>query len=429
MDRDVNYRDLFIGLDNPVKLKNGKSTIPINFDNGATTPPFKMVGEYIENFIPYYSSVGRGKGQKAKICTEFYEKSRGKVLRFLNVKNINKYEVMYVKNTTEGINLLSNILWTSEDDVVLSTRMEHHSNDLPWRNKWKIDYVEVGNDGSIDVTEIEKKLIEYDGKIKYVTITGSSNVTGYVNPINEIAKIAHKYDAKIIVDAAQLVAHRVIFLEGKENDDYIDFIVFSAHKMYAPFGIGVVAGRKENLSNVPPFMTGGGTVDIVLDNEVYYTECPYKEEAGTQNLIGVVALLAGIRQLELIGFKNIENHEEVLKNYLMSGISNIRGIKLYGNNIEKDKLCVISFNSQKLWHESLAIALADIRGIAVRDGCFCAQPYVKRLLSISDQASYRYLVQDRTLRPGMVRTSLGLYNSIEEIDEFLNTLEYIQNHK
>lgn len=420
------YRDLFLGLDSYVELKNGKSVIPINFDNGATTPPFKLMEKYLQEFIPWYSSIGRGKGQKAKKCTEFYKKSRDKILSFFNINNKSKYTVVYVKNTTEGINLLSNILCNNKDEIVLSTRMEHHSNDLPWRSKCKVDYVEVDIDGSLKINEIEEKLIEYKGKIKYVTITGASNVTGYVNPINYIAKIVHKYGAKLIVDGAQLVAHKEIYMEGTEEDDYIDFLVFSAHKMYAPLGVGVVIGLKEVFSKAPPFMTGGGTVDVVLDDEVYWADCPEKDEAGTPNVLGVVALLAAIRQIEMIGFWYIENHERRLLRYFLDGLNTISDLTLYGAVDCRKRIAVIPFNSNKIWHEEMSELLADIRGISVRDGCFCAQPYAKRLLGISNEEAYKILSQPRAKRPGMVRASLGLYNSIDEINIFLNVLEYIQ---
>ena len=234
-----NYRELFSGIEAPIILDSGKQVVPINFDNAATTPPLKKVDEFIYENILMYGSVGRG-GHKSSYCTNAYEVSRQEVLSFFKLSYDSGYEVIYVKNTTEGMNVLANMLCDRNTQKVLTTRMEHHANDLPWRELSKPYYCEVDTDGKINLCELEEKLRRAQGTIKYVTITGASNVTGYINPIHKVARIAHGYGAKIIVDAAQLVAHREIDIKGSCEEEQIDALVFSGHKMYAPFGSGII---------------------------------------------------------------------------------------------------------------------------------------------------------------------------------------------
>ena len=420
------YRKYMYNVDKKIILENGKEVIPINFDNGATTPPLKEVCENVEEFMLTYGSIGRGAGQYSKICTDFYENSREKVKEFFNLKDVSEdYTVIYVKNTTEGLNFLANILIKDKSEKVLTTRMEHHANDLPWRFTSNVKYVEVDALGKINLDDIEAKFIAEKGSIKYLTITGASNVTGYLNPINDIAKIAHRYGAKIIVDGAQLVGHKKINMKGTGNNDNIDFLVFSGHKIYAPFGSGVIVGLKEKLKDKSPLLKGGGIVDTVLDDRVYWEDVPMRFEAGSPNFLGVVALKTSLDVLAKIGMENIERHEDYLRDYLMKNLKNIPSIKIYGDINEKNKIGVISFNVKGICHEEVAESLSRIRGIFVRSGCFCAHPYAKRLLGEIQGRPCEYLMYSDKVRPGMVRISLGLYNNIYEVDEFLNTLEYI----
>ena len=204
-----NFRELFIGVDEEITIYNGKKIVPINLDNAATTPALKEGLKCVSDMLHVYSSIGRGKGYKANFCNEFYENSRKKILEFFNVKNTEDYTVIYVKNATEGLNLLAHSLGNKKD-YIISTRMEHHANDLPWRENSNILYAEVDELGLLKKEKIEELIKKHKGKVKYLTITGASNVTGYLNPINEIAKMAHDNGIKIIVDAAQLVAHKPI---------------------------------------------------------------------------------------------------------------------------------------------------------------------------------------------------------------------------
>lgn len=418
------YRELFNGINTFVTLENGQEVVPINFDNAATTPSLKKVDEFIYENILMYGSVGRG-GHKSSYCTNAYEISRQEVLHFFNLSPEEGYEVIYVKNTTEGINVLANMLCDRNSQKILTTRMEHHANDLPWRELAKPYYCEVDDEGKINLDELEEKLKRAQGTIKYVTMTGASNVTGYVNPIHKAARIAHKYGAKIIVDAAQLVAHRAINMKGSCKEEALDALVFSGHKMYAPFGSGIIIVKTEMLADKKPFLLGGGIVSSVFDDDIYYKTSPYKEEAGSPNFLGAMAIIAAMTVLKNIGYRQITEHEERLKKRLISGLKSISDIILYGDSDEKERVGVIPFNFKNIHHSEAGKLLQDKRGIAVRTGCFCAHPYVMRLLGISNETHYKYLENSNLKPPGMIRASFGLYNTEEEVDEFLNCTEDI----
>lgn len=419
----MNYRYLFDGIEVPVKLDNGSVVVPINFDNGATTPPLKSVTKVIEENIKNYGPIARGIGQKGDICTNKFEESRKIILDFFNLKNTNTHTVIFTKSTTEGLNLLSKVLKRSDNEKILTTRMEHHANDLPWRFSGKVDYVEVDNLGRINVDDIESKLIENDGLIKYVTITAASNVTGYINPIHDIAKLCHKYGAKIIVDGAQIVAHKEVNMKGKDSSEQIDFLVFSGHKIYAPFGGGVIVGLKGDLNDAEPFLKGGGCVEGVFDKYVIWKKIPQKLEAGTQNFFGTIAIAQSVQDLKKLGLKNIFDHEMEIKNHIINELKKIKGIIIYGDEYKiDDRLGVITFNIEGKDYEDVAKKLANDKGIALRCGKFCAHPYVYRLLGVSDLGGY-IDVSSRLEDYGMIRASLGLYNTIEEANVFLNELE------
>lgn len=425
----INLRNKIIESNKYLLLSNGKSVRPINFDNGATTPPLVASIKSIKEFIPYYGSVGRGKGYNSHFTTKIFNDSRKEILDFFAINNKNKYDIIYVKNTTEGLNLLANNLITSSSDVIITTRMEHHSNDLPWRyTKGMVEYVDVDENGRLNTWQLEELLNKHYGKVKVVAITGASNVTGYTNDIYKIATVAHKFGAKIIVDGAQLVPHKRVYLDC-DNED-IDFLVFSAHKIYAPYGIGVIVGKKDCfVENIAPLIKGGGTILYVGDNDEVWA--PYHEghEGGTPNVLGVVGLIGALRELSKIGFNALENNEEILKEYLINGLKDIKNIKVYSDDNFNNKLAIASFNIDNIYHEDVGALLSKYRGISVRTGCFCANPYVRRLLNLTEDEAKRFISNRNVAKPGMVRISCGFYNTLSEIDDLLNTIELIIYNK
>lgn len=416
-------RKLLIGLDKKVNVDGKGRLVPINFDNAATTPPFKRVMKKVLETSEYYGSIARGDGQKSQLCSELYEESRQYILEYFNAPE-EIYTAIFVGNTTDGLNKLSNILIDNKDDIVITTRMEHHSNDLPWRNKCDLKYAEVDKNGRVKIEEIECLLDKYKERVKYVTITGASNVTGYVNDIKRVAKAAHKYGAKIIVDAAQLIPHKKISMTQEDVNENIDFLVFSGHKVYAPFGSGVIIGLREVFNEKEPSSLGGGTVQIVLDDRQLLLDTPERNEAGTPNLFGAISIAESLKQMDKIGFETIENNERELIAYLIKELKSFEKVILYGDNENiSDRLGILVFNIEGMSYEKVGEYLSNIRAIGVRQGGFCSHPYTRRVLGIKDDDLQKYMSECGT--PGLVRVSLGVYNSKKEANIFLDTIEYI----
>lgn len=427
-----NPRELFIGVDQQVPLLNGTFRTYVNFDNAATTPPFRSVVEAIESILPFYAGVHRGTGFKSLFSTQLYEHCRQIVARFVNA-DPQRQVVIFTRNTTDAINQICHHLVLQPDEFVLTTVMEHHSDLLPWWLRGQVDYVRITDDvGALDINHLQQKLEQHKGKVRLVAICGASNVTGFVPPIAQIARLVHSYDALLLIDAAQLVAHRRVNMNPPATEEAIDFLAFSAHKMYAPFGIGVIVGPKTFFENRHPAIVGGGTIEFVTLEEVEWAEPPEKEEPGTPNLIGVVALTKAIEMLLQIGFPYIEEHERQLTSYFLQQLREIPEVIIYGDSdpqLRIDRIGVIPINLQQMEHGLLASILGYEWGIGVRHGCFCAHPYIMSLLKLS-RAEIQYYRQKRHQKdlkgiPGFVRISLGLYNTIEEIDYFIEALQHI----
>ncbi len=415
-----NIRDQVVGLDEEMELESGEKKAVTNFDNAATTPALKPVMDEVDEQMKKYGSIGRGFSPKSDYSTDLYNNTRDKVLEFVGA-DPEQYTVFYVNNTTDGLNKLASALIKKKSDLVLTTRIEHHSNDLPWREAGTVIYAEVDDQGRVIYDDIEKQL--KNNKVKYVSVTAASNVTGYVTDVHRVAKLAHKYGAKIIVDGAQIVAHRKFSMMGESADENIDFFVFSAHKMYAPYGGGAVVGLTEELSSHMPKFYGGGTIHIVGDEWVEYAEPPKSYEAGSPNYPGVVAMGKAIDILEEVGFDNIEAHEKALNQRLVDGLRKIDNSIIYGDADDlSDRVGVITFNFSDINSQLVAEELSHRYGIATRRGAFCANPYVWRLYGLSDEEVRNFAECSDTNTPGMIRVSFGIYNTEEEVDYLLEVL-------
>ena len=413
-------RDHIVGINTEVTLEDGSTKIPIGFDNAATTPAFREVVDDVVEALDMYGSIGRGFSQKSDHSTDFYNDTRTKVIEFLGA-DPETYTCFFVSNTSDGLNKLASALVESKNTVVLTTRAEHHSNDLPWRERCKVLHAEVDELGRIKYDDIENLLKE--NKVDYVSVTAATNVTGYVTDVHRVAKMAHENGAKIIVDGAQIVAHRAFSMLGETPEENIDFIALSAHKMYAPFGGGAVVGLTEVLNEHQPEFYGGGTVHVVGDEWVEYKEAPQVYEVGSPNYFGAVALSKSIDILKEVGFDAIQEHEQTLTKRLIDGLLKMDTAIVYGDteNIE-DKVGVVSFNFSDINTHVLARHLADAYGIATRRGAFCAHPYVWRLMGIDDETARGFTECVDVNTAGMIRVSFGIYNTEEEVDELLSVL-------
>ncbi len=412
-----NIRQYVVGVDEPVTLQDGTTRPMINFDNAATTPALLPVANQVNQELLMYGSIGRGSSQKSNHSTEVTIDVRQKVLDFVHA-DMERYTTVFVNNTTDGLNKLASALIESPEDVVLTTRIEHHANDLSWRERCKVIWAEVDDLGRVKYEDIENLL--QNNKVKYVSITAASNVTGYVTDVHRVAKLAHQYGAKIIVDGAQIVAHRAFSMLGDTPEENIDFLVFSAHKMYSPYGGGAIVGLTEELNKHMPQFYGGGTIKIVGDTWADYKDAPNSYEAGSPNYPGIVGLGKAIDVLQQVGFDAIQEHEKALNRKLIDGLKQFENIIIYGDteNID-DRVGVVTFNFSDINSYLLAQRLSELGGVATRRGAFCANPYVWRLMGVSDESLKRFEECGDMNTPGMIRISFGIYNTEEEVDEFL----------
>jgi selenocysteine lyase/cysteine desulfurase len=282
---------------------------------------------------------------------------------------------------------------------------------------------------------MENRIRAHTGLLSLVTVTAASNVTGTIPPVRRIARLAHEHGALIALDATQIVPHRPFRMGDPEDPERIDFIAFSAHKMYAPFGTGVLVGPRWLFEEGAPDMVGGGTIHAVTEDEIIWARVPERDEAGTPNVPGALALASSIKTLKSIGMDNVAEHERELTRRALAKLAHIDGITLYGQKdarLTDDRLGVISLNVAGMGHGKVAAILAHEWGIGVRNGCFCAQPYVRELLGISVEKMQgivkKLAAGDHTTVPGTVRISLGVYNTADEVDYAIEALGSIVSH-
>lgn len=401
----------------------------INFDNAATTPPFKSVLAAIHDFAPWYSSVHRGNGLKSRLSTDLYEEARQIVGNFFGAIP-DEHVVIFGKNTTEAINKLSYRLGLRKTDIVLISHLEHHSNDLPWRARATVKRIGLTSEGGIDQSSFASLLQKYAGRIRLVAISGASNVTGHIPDIHWFARKTHQAGAQILVDCAQLAGHRPIRMGALNDPEHLDYIAISGHKMYAPFGAGALIGRRDTFIRGEPEYRGGGTIQLVTPEIVDWAAPPESDEAGSPNVIGAIAFARAIRTLEQIGMDTIAGYEATLTRYALKKLQKVPGVEIYGpTSLAANRSGVIPFTVGALPSNLVAAILGFEWGIGVRSGCFCAQPYVMSLLGIDHQTQHRIrynlLHKRRDLLPGMVRISFGLYNTPEEIDVLIQALTAI----
>ena len=382
---------------------NGKQLVYL--DNAATSQKPKAVIEAIDNYYLHYNAnIHRGIHKLAEEATLAHEEAREKVARFINARHTE--EVVFVRNATEAINLVA-YTWgranIAKGDKIVLTIMEHHSNIVPWQmlareKNAEIEFIKIDENGLLRQDEIHGLI---DERTKLVGVTHASNVLGTINQVKEIVKIAHKFGAQILVDAAQSVPHMRVDVRDIDSD----FLVFSAHKMLGPTGIGVLHGKRESLEYMPPFLGGGEMIREVHTTGSSWKELPYKYEAGTPNIAGAVGFKAAIEYLNKIGMQNVRDHEREITSYALSKMSSVRDLTVYGPKSSDERVGVVSFNLGNIHAHDLA-SILDEEGVAVRSGHHCAQPLMEYLNV-----------------PAMARASFYVYNTKEEVDVLINALE------
>jgi selenocysteine lyase/cysteine desulfurase len=408
-----------VGVDRPVPLLDGRRVPYVNLDNAASTPALRSVVDAVDRFLPYYSAVHRGTGYKSRLSTTTFEQARQLVGEFVGA-DPDRDVVVFTKNTTEAVNKLAWALPMGPEAVVLTTMLEHHSNDLPWRGRATTVTVRCTPDGRLDLDDLDRLLARHAGRIALLAVSGASNVTGVVQPVHDLAERVHAVGGRILVDAAQLAAHRPIDLRPHDDPGHLDFVVLSAHKMYAPYGTGALIGARDGFRLVPAH-AGGGTVRAVTADAVAWADLPDREEAGSPNVVGAVAMAVAARTLTAAGRDGIAAHESELTRYATHRLATVPGVTVHGPVDEGvDKVGVVAFTVAGIDHAAVAAVLGYEHGVGVRSGCFCAQPYVAHLLGIggADAAAWvdRVGRGDKRGAPGLVRMSFGCYNDTGDVD-------------
>ncbi len=385
------------------KKINGKELVYL--DNASTTQkPYSVIDSITDFYTNYNSNIHRAVYQLAEEATELYEQSRKKIANFINVR---PEEIVFTRNTTESINLIAHSWARSnlkKDDGIALTELEHHSNIVPWQILCqeigtRLEYVGIDENGFLDLEHMIELISSK--KVKLISLSHMSNVLGTIVPIERIIKIAHEHGIPVIVDGAQSVPHMPVNVKNMD----CDFLVFSAHKMLGPTGVGVLYAKKEFLENMRPFMGGGDMIKEVFKFHTNYNEVPYKFEAGTPNIADVVGFGAAIDYLEKIGMENIRRHEISLTEYALDSILSLKYVTVYGPRDPKYRGGVISFNIADIHPHDLATIMNDY-GIAIRSGHHCAQVLMQRLDV-----------------PATSRASFYIYNTKEEIDKFVNAIK------
>lgn len=407
-------------------VQGGRTVTGINLDNAASTPPLTRVRDAVNGFSDVYSSVHRGTGYKSRLSTQAYEHAREVVARFLCIDD-EKQVVIFVKGTTDALNRIAAEQARLDGRRVLVTEMEHHADLLPWRHRSGHVMVGLTEQGEIDLEAIDRALEEADGSIGLVAVCGASNVTGFVSPIHEVAELAHRHGARVSVDAAQLAPHRRIEVRPAGDPGHLDFVSFSGHKMYAPYGAGVLVAPRDFFTGAPEVM-GGGAISVVTWDDTFWADLPDREEAGSPNVIGAVAIGVAIETLLELGLDEMLAHEMRLGDRMLEGLARIPGVGVLGgaNRSRYGRLALASFVIEGLDHGLVAAALSHEWGIAVRHGCFCAHPYMMHLLHMTED-EVGAIVDDVTMGrrkalPGAVRASLAPYNTEAEVDRFLDAV-------
>lgn len=378
----------------------------VYLDNGATAQrPLPVVDRMTEYYLKYNSNVHRGVHYLSNKCTDANEEARREIQHFIHAAS--EREVIFTRGTTEAINLVAYAFgeaFVGEGDEILVTEMEHHANIVPWqmlceRKKAVLKVVPFDDNGELQLDIYEKLLTE---RVKLVGVAYVSNVLGTVNPVREMIARAHAVGAKVLVDAAQAIAHLPV--DVQELD--CDFLAFSGHKVYGPTGVGVLYGKEKLLEQMPPWQGGGEMIREVRFEKTTYNELPFKFEAGTPDFIGIVGLGEALKYIGKIGVAEAGRYEEELLHYAMEQMKQIPRLRIFGE--ARQKASVISFQIDGIHHFDLG-TLLDQMGIAVRTGQLCAEPVMQH-----------YGVT------GMVRASLAMYNTKAEIDKLCEGLRKVE---
>ncbi len=431
-------KQAFIGLDTHYPVADGRNARRIYLDSAASSLMLKPASDTVQLYLRHYANTHTSVHTSAHITSKTIAWAHRQVLDFV-CASPQKYICTFLgSGTTAVANRIATGLsiLRPQKNVVLISSMEHHSNDLPHRvHAKKIEHIPLCGEGQhsaqISLQGLEKLLQKYQGRVNYVAVSGVSNVTGIINPLQKIAELTHRFDALLVVDGAQMVAHMPINLDALD----IDCFMFSGHKVYAPGSPGVLVAKSELIEALQPMQYGGGMVGTVSKwNFNINADLIEREQAGTPNIPGAIALACVLKYLDCLGMDNVYAQEIELTQWTLEQLATCRSITIYGEHENIAHIASIAFNLKNIGHGLVAAILNDYHGIAVRNECFCAHPYVHELLKEDfeeladielDNAGMEQLFQDRR---GMVRVSFGLYTTKNDIQALVLGLKDIENN-
>ncbi|MCY1054278.1 aminotransferase class V-fold PLP-dependent enzyme [Nannocystis sp. SCPEA4] len=389
-------------------------------DHAASThAPEPVLDRYARFMAGEYANIHRGTHLLSRKATEHFDECYYVVSDFLG-GDLERDCVVFLGNTTQAVDLAAHVMAPLPGKVVV-TELEHHSNDLPHRNRGPVLRARITADGRLDMDHLE--LLLRKNQVKLVAVTGASNVTGWMPDVHAVARLAHEHGALILVDAAQLLAHQHIDVRPAGDPAHLDFVAAAGHKAYAPFGAAFLYGPRGIMDAAPPYLPGGGTASRVGPHSVEYVAAPDRHQGGTPNIGGVLALAEALRFLDGIGMQHVRQHEVALTRRAMAGMRAL-GVTLYGPEDPDARLGVISFNVEGVSDPLAAAVLSEERGIAVRNGRFCAHIHVDRLLASQGGAT-----PEPGSAPGAVRASFGLYNDEADVDRLLEAVAVLRDRR
>ena len=412
-----------VGAETEVPLVTGGTRRYINLDYAASAPALQCVHDAVDELLGWYSSVHRGAGFKSRVATTAYEGARESIRRFVNARVDDA--VIITRNTTDSINLLAGTLPAGTHVVCFAG--EHHANLLPWK-RIGVRYLPVPETPAEMLSVLEETLrgLPHCEDPHLVAVTGASNVTGEIWPLAAIARVAHDHGARLLVDAAQLAPHAPIDMAR----DGIDFLALSGHKLYAPYGAGALIGERDWLSAGDPFLRGGGAVKLVTVDETLWADLPDRQEAGSPNVVGAVALGVACDTLAEAGMDVVAEEERALLAHARERLAGIDAVETYRVwPPDQPRVGLVTLNLRGVPYDLLAAVLSAEHGIGIRHGCFCAHPLMARLLRVDDAEMHRLLDETRAGHherlPGAARMSLGLGSTREDVDAFADALAAI----
>lgn len=419
-----------VGGSDRVRLRDGRDVRIVQLNNAATTPPFEHTLQAVNSFLRGYGALHRGAGPRARMTVTAVEKAIQEIRKFIGCSD--SHALLFTQNTSAAINQLARMFQLDPDDAIAISEVEHTSNALPWRynTRARVRYIKADTAGVLDLEHLQQIIRDEGGRLKLVAITGASNLTGCVTDVRRVSAIVHAAGAQLFIDAAQMAPHRPIDMSA----DGIDMLALSAHKLYAPFGLGVLAIPSRMLEGAP-VDPGGGSIDMVSERDITWAPESERHQTGTWNAAGIVALGASCEEMSRVGWDAILEHESSLVRYTAERLPTVDGLTLHVPPelfAEQDRIGTFPFSLEGHHPALLTSILEHEHGLELRAGTICNHRLVRRWFGLSDtqQCAVEEQIKggNRLATYGVARASLGIHNTEQDIDALIDALTAIRKH-